>query len=101
MAVAERAGNFPHDATSRTSGRVHWRVAWLEVALSAGLFVSLLTVYLLTLSPGLSFNSIDGNELTTVPYILGLAHSTGYPLFTWLGKAFTYLPIGDVAYRMN
>ena len=36
-----------------------------------------------------------------MPYILGLAHSTGYPLYTWLGKLFTFLPIGDVAHRMN
>jgi len=58
-------------------------------------------VYKLTLTPSLSFLSPDGNELATIPYLLGLAHPTGYPLYTWLGKMFTYLPFGDVAHRMN
>jgi len=60
-----------------------------------------LMVYNATLTPSLSYKSPDGNELATIPYIMGLAHSTGYPLYTWLGKLFTYLPIGDVAHRMN
>jgi len=62
--------------------------------------VSLL-IYNATLTPSLSYKSPDGNELATIPYVLGLAHSTGYPLYTWLGKLFTYLPIGDVAHRIN
>jgi len=37
-----------------------------------------------------------------VPYILGIAHPTGYPLYLLLGWAWSHaLPIGDVAYRMN
>jgi len=64
-------------------------------------FTLALAVYNATLTPSLSYKSPDGNELATIPYILGLAHSTGYPLYTWLGKLFTYLPIGDVAHRMN
>jgi hypothetical protein len=28
-------------------------------------------------------------------------HATGYPLYLLLGKLFTYLPLGDVAYRVN
>jgi hypothetical protein len=61
-----------------------------------------LLVYGLTLTPGLSYLSPDGTELATIPYILGLAHSPGYPLFTWLGYAFSHLlPFDDVAYRMN
>ena len=59
-------------------------------------------VYLLTLTPSLSYLSPDGSELATIPYILGLAHSPGYPLYTWLGFFFSHgLPIGDVAFRMN
>jgi hypothetical protein len=57
--------------------------------------------YLATLSPSLSFVSPDGNELATIPAILGLAHPPGYPLYTWLGKLFTLLPVGDVAFRIN
>jgi hypothetical protein len=61
-----------------------------------------LTVYGLTLTPSLSYLSPDGSELATVPYVLGLAHSPGYPLFTWLGFLFSHLvPLGDIAYRTN
>jgi hypothetical protein len=60
-----------------------------------------IAVYNATLTPSLSYLSPDGNELATVPYILGLAHSPGYPFYTWLGKVFTWLPVGDVAHRMN
>ncbi|MFQ6099744.1 MAG: DUF2723 domain-containing protein [Anaerolineae bacterium] len=65
------------------------------------IFATCLVVYNSTLTPSLSYVSPDGNELATVPYVLGLAHSTGYPLYTWLGKLFTFVPIGDVAHRVN
>lgn len=57
--------------------------------------------YYVTLTPSLSYLSPDGNELATIPYVLGLAHMPGYPLYTWLGKIFTWLPFGDVAHRVN
>jgi hypothetical protein len=61
-----------------------------------------LAVYALTLTPSLSYLSPDGSELATVPYVLGLAHSPGYPLYTWLGFLFSHLvPLGDVAFRIN
>jgi hypothetical protein len=65
------------------------------------LVVIAIAVYNATLTPSLSYLSPDGNELATVPYVLGLAHSPGYPFYTWLGKVFTWLPVGDVAHRMN
>ena len=71
----------------------------------AGLAIALagvaLAVYRATLTPSLSYLSPDGNELATVPFVLGLAHSPGYPLYTWLGWLFTWLPLGDVAHRIN
>jgi hypothetical protein len=77
------------------------RQHWLDLLLAFILFAVSLAVYNATLTPSLSYKSPDGNELATVPYVLGLVHSTGYPLYTWLGKLFTFLPIGDVAHRMN
>lgn len=74
---------------------------WVDPLLALLIFAGNLVAYLLTLTPSLSFKSPDGNELATVAYQLGLAHSTGYPLYTWLGKLFTFLPIGDVAHRVN
>jgi hypothetical protein len=74
---------------------------WVDLLLGLLIFLICLAVYNATLTPSLSYKSPDGNEMATVPYILGLAHMTGYPLYTWLGKLFSFLPIGDVAHRMN
>jgi hypothetical protein len=34
-------------------------------------------------------------------YFLGIEHPPGYPLYVLLGKLFTYLPVGSVAYRVH
>jgi hypothetical protein len=74
---------------------------WPDLLIALVIFAVCLAVYDATLTPSLSYESPDGNELATVCYVLGLAHSTGYPLYTWIGKLFTLLPIGDVAHRVN
>lgn len=44
----------------------------------------------------------DTGELQTVPYILGLAHPTGYPAEILLGWVFTHaFPFGEPSLRMN
>lgn len=46
--------------------------------------------------------SWDTAELQGVPYILGIAHPTGFPLYVLLGYAWSHLiPISTVAFRMN
>src|SRR5258708_548669 len=63
-------------------------------------FVVVTLVYLATMMPGPAF--MDTGEFQTVTYVLGVAHPTGYPLYTILGKIFgTLVPIGSWAYRMN
>jgi hypothetical protein len=57
------------------------------------------SVYLRTLAPTVMW--YDMGELTTVSYVLGIAHNTGYPLYILLAKLFTLIPIGDVAHRVN
>jgi hypothetical protein len=74
---------------------------WPDALIALIIFALCVVVYNATLTPSLSYKSPDGNELATVCTILGLAHSTGYPLYTWLGKLFTIIPIGDVAHRVN
>ncbi len=45
---------------------------------------------------------IDGGELTTVLWTLGIAHPTGYPLWTLLGFLFVHIPtFGEVVARAN
>ncbi|MGC2423382.1 MAG: DUF2723 domain-containing protein [Nitrospirota bacterium] len=61
-------------------------------------FVSML-VYLMTIAPTLSF--FDSGEMIAGAYTLGVAHPPGYPVYVTLGKLFTYLPFGNVAFRIN
>ncbi|HEY5974978.1 MAG TPA: DUF2723 domain-containing protein [Geobacteraceae bacterium] len=58
-----------------------------------------LFVYLLTLAPSVTF--FDSGEFITAASCLGSAHSPGYPLFLNYAKPFTWLPFGNVAFRIN
>ncbi len=73
-----------------------WQPAIITFTLS-------LIPYLLTLSPTITWKNggVDSGELAVASYYLGVAHPTGYPLYVLLGKLFTTLPWGDVAYRLN
>ncbi len=62
-------------------------------------FLIPLFVYLLTLAPSVTF--FDSGEFVTAIASLGSAHSPGYPLFISYAKPFTWLPLGNVAYRVN
>lgn len=64
-------------------------------ALGAGVFA----VYLTTLAPTIATR--DAARFQISAPVLGTGHPTGYPTFILLGKLFTYLPFGDLAYRMN
>ena len=48
-------------------------------------------IYLFTLAP--SVVQIDSGELAAVQAIPGIAHPTGYPLFTMLGYLFSLIPL--------
>ncbi len=48
-------------------------------------------VYLFTMAP--SVVQIDSGELAAVQITLGIAHPTGYPLFTIIGYLFSLLPL--------
>ena len=65
------------------------------------LFFGSLALYLCTLAPSVVEIFSDSLEFQLVCYELGIAHPTGYPLYTLLGRLFTFLPFGDVAYRVN
>jgi hypothetical protein len=62
-------------------------------------FCVALLVYVRTLLPGPSFG--DWAEMQFIPAQLGIPHPTGYPLYVLLGKAFSLLPIGSLAYRAD
>ncbi|MGB9591831.1 MAG: protein O-mannosyl-transferase family, partial [Candidatus Kryptoniota bacterium] len=72
----------------------------IVLELSAIASLALAGVYLSTMSRSITY--IDAGELTTVLWTLGIAHPTGYPLFTLLGAAFVRIPFySEVAIRAN
>ena len=72
----------------------------LENVFAAAIALAVFIVYLTTLCPTTNF--IDSGELATVAYTLGIAHPTGYPLFTLMGWIFAHLPLGSrVIYQLN
>ena len=54
-----------------------------EVLLCGAVFATSLCVYLLTLAPTVALG--DSPELAIAAHRLGIAHPTGYPLYTLLG----------------
>ncbi|MDQ6932234.1 MAG: DUF2723 domain-containing protein [Candidatus Eremiobacteraeota bacterium] len=61
-------------------------------------FLLPLIAYCSTANPSVNF--WDTGELQTVPYILGIAHPTGFPTFILLGWLFTHaVPFGNIAWR--
>ena len=57
-------------------------------------------IYLITLAP--SVVQIDSGELAAVQLTLGIAHPTGYPLYTILGYLFSLIPLPFTKiYQMN
>lgn len=58
-----------------------------------------LAIYLSTLAPSVGF--IDSGELAVACHSLGIAHPTGYPLYTLLGRLFCLVPFGDVVFRVS
>lgn len=62
-------------------------------------FVIPFALYMLTLAPSVTF--FDSGEFLTATASLGSAHSPGYPLFLMYAKPFTWLPLGNIAFRIN
>lgn len=63
-------------------------------------FVIAFAVYRTTMCPTVSFT--DSGELATVATTLGIAHPTGYPLWTLLARLSTMIPLGDEEiFRLN
>jgi hypothetical protein len=83
--LAARVGAFARE----------WR-AWLP---AAGVFGLSLVGFLRTLKP--TFGWGDSSELATAVRFLGIGHSPGYPTFVMAAHAFSRLPLGDFAHRVN
>jgi hypothetical protein len=78
------------DVSRRTVDRL-WAAA-------AGLVA--FAVYVRTLAPGL-VDDVDGAMFQFIGRVLGVAHNPGYPLYVLLTYAFSWLPMGTLAWRIN
>jgi hypothetical protein len=67
------------------------RILTRPIYLASVVAVFAFIVYLQTMAPSVGF--IDDGELATVCYTLGIAHPTGYPLFTLIGWLMAHLPL--------
>ncbi|MCK5851555.1 DUF2723 domain-containing protein, partial [bacterium] len=71
---------------------VNWMTGFIAFAIS-------LATYIYTLQPTVGLE--DSGELITGAYKLGVPHPPGYPMWSILAKILTFIPVGDVAYRVN
>jgi Protein O-mannosyl-transferase TMEM260-like len=72
-----------------------------DFLLLASCFLFSLLLYLQTLAPSVATLFDDSLEFPLVIYRLVIAHPTGYPLYTLLGKLFTLGPWQNVAWAVN
>ena len=72
----------------------------LEYILASSVAGFSFIVYIVTLCPTVNF--IDSGELVTACAPMGIAHPTGYPLFTLIGWIVAHLPLGlRIIYQFN
>lgn len=66
---------------------------------AAGLGILAFALYVRTLAPGLLPG--DSGEFQVLARLPGHTHPTGYPIYLLLAHPFTWLPVGDFAFRAN
>ena len=78
---------------------------WNAALLGGALVILFGVLYVGTLAPTVlpygTPDTLDSPMLQAEVSVLGIGHPTGYPTYMMLTHLFTYLPIGDPAYRVN
>jgi len=88
--------------SSPSTGQRHRFILPPDAWIALGLTLLVLALYARTLAPSVLRIFDDSLEFQVVCSTLGIAHPTGYPLYTLLGFACSRLiPCGDAAYRVN
>jgi len=75
------------------------RIDGADLAIAAAMAVASFGVYLSTLAPGLLGGA--SGEFQTLAAAPGYAHPAGAPVYVLLARLAAFLPVGDVAYRVN
>lgn len=90
-----------------STGKSHGGLPAKTVPVLSGavLVVLFSALYLITLAPTVLYHDypdmFDPAMLQAAAPVLGITHPTGYPTYMMLAHLFTYLPVGDAAYRVN
>ena len=71
----------------------------LNKCLAFATFIVSSIVYLITISPDVSF--WDCGEFIACSFTMSVMHPPGSPIYTILGRVFTFLPISNIAWRVN
>ena len=69
-------------------------------AVAALVAIATLTFFILTLRPDVG-GTEDSPKFQFVGRVLGTSHSPGYPFYSMVTWAFGWLPLGNLAYRIN
>lgn len=78
------------------SPEINRRDLWLAAAITA----ATLAFFIVTLRPDVG-GTEDSPKFQFVGRVLGTSHSPGYPFYAMATWAFSYLPVGNLAYRIN
>jgi len=70
-----------------------------DIIASAFIFVLTFFIYTRTLLPAVGTG--DTAKFQFITSVMGIPHTTGYPIYLLTGKLFSFLPIGSLAYRIN
>jgi len=92
------AGDSPSSAGVRSDHRARRSRADAIVAGLGGLLT--FCVYLATMFPGIHARG-DAAKFSFVGPVLGTPHAPGYPLYMLVSYAFSFVPWGSLAFRMN
>jgi len=88
----------PQPSKVKPLGQLH-PLTRLDGALAVICFFVSLALYIRTLAPGVLAG--DSVEFETLASTLGMTHPPGYPIYLLIAKLFTFLPVGNIAYRVN
>jgi hypothetical protein len=80
-------------------GYTPYRIKWFDIVIAALICLFAFILYVKTIPP--SIIAGDHGELVTEAYNMGAGHPPGYPLWVMLGKLFTFIPVGDIAFRIS
>ena len=70
-----------------------------DIYIAALVWLAAFALYVRTLAPSLLWG--DMAEFQTLSYTLGMTHPSGYMTHIMIGKLFTLIPFGNIAWRVN